>query len=61
MAFRAIIHAPAQEKMQEIYKVLAQYRSEKVLKYIGNLGVTSDILQDILQQDKIHITDSKAS
>ena len=61
MAFKAVIHAPAQEHMQEIYKAIAQFRAEKAAKYLGALGVTYDTIHECLQQAKIHSTGSKAS
>lgn len=61
MSFKAIIHYPAsQEQMQEIHKAVAQYRAEKAVKLLTAMGVTTDTLQDILQQEKLHNT-TKAS
>ena len=61
MAFKAVIHSPAsQEQMQEIFKVLAQYRAEKTAKYLGSMGVTYETTRELLQQEKIHSAGSKA-
>lgn len=55
MAFKAVIHSPAgQERMQEIYKVVAQYRAEITAKYLRTMGVNYDTVRECLQQDKIH-------
>ena len=56
MAFKAVIHYPAnQEQMKEIHKTIAHYRAEKTVKYLANIGITNDILQDILYREEIQI------
>lgn len=61
MAFKAFIHSPSQEKMQELYKTLAQFRAEKTIKYITAMGITYDTLREVLEQEKVHNVVSKVS
>ena len=63
MAFKAIIHGlTSPESMQEIQKIIAQFRAEKAAKYLRAIeGVTYDIIRECLQQEKIHSAGSKAS
>lgn len=62
MPFKAIIHAPANpEQMNEIHKAVAQFRAEKVAKYLRALGINSDTICECLQQEKIRTASSKVS
>lgn len=49
MAFKAVIHKPEQERIQELYKDIAKFRVEKTLKYIRNMGVTNDAIRECME------------